>query len=88
MRNKITINDIDLIMLSKHKTLLEVYISLLIMSMDEFYIQFPSFDFLKGRLGFKTRSGVWKALKKLERMRLIRILNNKILINNKGLYND
>lgn len=88
MKNRITINDIDLIMLSKHETLLEVYISLLIMSMDKFYIRYPSYEFLKDKLGFKTRSGVWKALKKLEKMRLIKILDNKILIKNKGLYND
>lgn len=85
---KITITQVDLLMLAEKPTLLDVYLSLLCWVGDDYYIKFSSFDTLAKPLGFKTRSGVWKVLMKLKRMGLIEIASNKIYIKHRGLYYD
>lgn len=83
---RITINQIDLIMLANKPTLLDTYVGLLTMIGDGWCIKFRNFESLAKPLGFKTKSGIWKVLKKLERMELIAVLPNKIYIRRRGIY--
>lgn len=85
---KITITQADLLMLGNKPALMDIYLALLCWIGTEMCIKFRNFDGLAKALGFKTRSGVWKSLKKLERMGLIEIASNRIYIKGRGLYYD
>lgn len=85
---KITITQADLLMLGNKPALMDTYLALLCWMGAEMCIKFRNYDSLAKVLGFKTRSGIWKSLKKLERMGLIEIAPNRIYIKGRGLYYD
>lgn len=85
---KITITQVDLLMLGNKPALMGTYLALLCWIGTEMCIKFRNFDSLAKALRFKTRSGVWKSLKKLERIGLIEIASNSIYIKGRGLYYD
>lgn len=85
---KITINQVDLLILAEKPTLLDIYLSLLCWIGDDYCVKFSDFQSIAKPLGFKTRSGVWKALNKLQRMGLIEVNKNRIFIKGRGLYYD
>lgn len=69
MRYKIVLTNKQLEYLLTHPETSEVFYKLL--QRRKRLISYQSFDELAKELGYETRSGIWKALKKLEALKLI-----------------
>lgn len=84
------IMECNLIDLLHSKILTRVYYKLLtlVQGDDTIGIVYSNYDELAKKLGFKTRSGCWKAIKKLERLDLITSTEGCLWFNHVGVYYD
>lgn len=79
----------NLITLSKKPKLLKVFVRLLELTDATFhYYPIKSYQHLAKVLGFKTKSGVWKAINKLVKMGLISLRYGFIRVPIRGYFND
>lgn len=79
----------DLITLSKKPVLFKVYIKLLELTDPLWYgCQLRSYQYMAKVLGFKTKSGAWKAINKLIKMGLISLRNRFLEVPNRGYFYD
>ena len=79
----------NLITLSKKPTLLKVFVRLLELTDATFhYYPIKSYQHLAKVLGFKTKSGVWKAINKLVRMNLISLERGFVKIPIRGYFDE
>lgn len=79
----------NLIILSKKPTLLKVFVRLLELTDARFhYYPIKSYQHLAKVLGFKTKSGVWKAINKLIKMGLISLERGFVKVPIRGYFDD
>lgn len=79
----------NLITLSKKPTLLKVFVRLLELTDTSFYYYpIKSYQHLAKVLGFKTKSGVWKAINKLVNMGLISLERGFVRVPIRGYFYD
>lgn len=79
----------NLITLSKKPTLLKVFVRLLELTDASFhYYPIKSYQHLAKVLGFKTKSGVWKAINKLAKMGLISLERGFVRVPIRGYFDD
>ena len=79
----------NLITLSKKPKLLKVFVRLLELTDATFhYYPIKSYQHLAKILGFKTKSGAWKAINKLVKMGVISIERGFIRVPIRGYFDD